>query len=284
MKFRMKPIEVDAEQWFPGKQIDGVQFNAHDNSYCVKTLEGIRPLNPGDWVVTGAGGERYTFRPEVFAVTFDQAGLPSRRLGRGYCLAIILHWLAKIKPGQRLGIVETGTLRFTDELHHIGDGWSTFYVTDWIKRECPSAFYVSVEENAQTVRMCREFLARVGLDQYVQHWSMNSRELAKMTMPVDLAFLDSSDDPQNQLEEYQALEPNFRLPAFVVLDDVYDVPGGINKGAKTIPYVQGKGHQVERVGRMAMIELGQTGVWENIQQDIQAQQAAEMQLEVQGAV
>ncbi|MGH9351743.1 MAG: class I SAM-dependent methyltransferase [Terriglobia bacterium] len=282
MKFRMKPVEVDAEQWFPGKQVQGVEYDQAGNKYQVATQDGARPLNPGDWVVTGAGGEKYTFKPDVFSITFDATNQNSKVMGRGYCLGIILHFLSELKQGVRLGIVETGTLRSVAMPSLIGDGWSTFYVAEWIRRSCPSAFFMSVDASEQAVKTCRELLAREGLDQYVQHWCMHSKELARMTMPVDLAFLDSSDDPQNQLEEFLALERNFRKPAICVLDDIYETQDGGNKGAKLIPHLQKQGLRVERLGRMAVTELGPAGIWEKVVQSIENQRKAGVEINIRG--
>lgn len=282
MKVKMKPVEVDAEQWFPGKQVLGVEYDGDKNSHYVATQEGPRPLSPGDWVVTGAAGERYTFKPEVFSLTFDSANHASKTMGRGYCLGIILHFLSELKQGLRLGVVETGTLRSVAGPSLVGDGWSTFYVAEWIRRNCPSTMFMSVDASEQAVKICRELLAREGLDQYVQHWCMHSKELARMTMPVDLAFLDSSDDPQNQLDEFMALERNFRQPAVCVLDDIYDTQDGGNKGAKLIPHLQKQGLRVERLGRMAVAELKPAGIWPKVVQMIQKQRDAGVEINITG--
>jgi hypothetical protein len=69
-KFIKKKLIVDAEQWFPGLQIDGVlqpsphsmtQFAAH-----VITSEGAIALKPGDWIVTKNPKERYVYANKIF--------------------------------------------------------------------------------------------------------------------------------------------------------------------------------------------------------------------------
>lgn len=106
-KFKKKPIEIEAHQWFkngdhpedgvtdPSKE-EGKVVRYYRNPYnynyppptslvihegpcthCGKimrthgqidTLEGVCP---GDWIATGAKGERYPIKPDVFAETYD---------------------------------------------------------------------------------------------------------------------------------------------------------------------------------------------------------------------
>jgi hypothetical protein len=80
MRFRKKPVVIDAVQWFPGTRVDGVQEMAHDpgdgstvsNGYgFIDTLEGAMRVSPGDWVITGVQGERYPCKPDIFDATYE---------------------------------------------------------------------------------------------------------------------------------------------------------------------------------------------------------------------
>ena len=73
MKFRKKPILVDAIQWFPGKDIEGVFDNEGDGTgvHFIKTLEGLMEVSSGDWIVTGVKGERYPVRDDIFELTYE---------------------------------------------------------------------------------------------------------------------------------------------------------------------------------------------------------------------
>lgn len=88
MKFRKIPHIVDAVQWFPGKNVEGV-FSEMSissagvfimNSFgSIKTLEGIMTVSPGDWVVTGVKGEKWPVKPDIFSLTYEkvnEAGMP----------------------------------------------------------------------------------------------------------------------------------------------------------------------------------------------------------------
>jgi hypothetical protein len=84
-KFRSKLVEIEAQQWFPGKDVPGVQaeecwaeiggrghgrqrFRQPDKHYVI-TIHGQKTyLEPGDWVVTESrDSERhYPVKPEDF--------------------------------------------------------------------------------------------------------------------------------------------------------------------------------------------------------------------------
>jgi hypothetical protein len=86
-KYRKKPVVIEAEQWWPGKEIEGViQRPARDvpsraggiaftvpPHYAIETLEGEMTVNPGDWVITGVKGERYPCKPDIFETTYEPA-------------------------------------------------------------------------------------------------------------------------------------------------------------------------------------------------------------------
>lgn len=94
MKFRKKPVLVDAVQYTPGLEdgyacyvIGGGRFAGyHDKKTpvppafrkvpAIKTLSGFEEIGTHDWVITGAGGNRYICDPEIFAQTYETADGP----------------------------------------------------------------------------------------------------------------------------------------------------------------------------------------------------------------
>ncbi len=80
-RFRKKPIVIEAEQWWPGKHVDGVHEVVHaagaddptlSNGYgFIHTLEGHMRVMPGDWIITGVKGERYPCKPDIFEATYE---------------------------------------------------------------------------------------------------------------------------------------------------------------------------------------------------------------------
>jgi hypothetical protein len=90
-KFRKKPVVIEAEQWFPGKHIAGVENTyvldpaspayridplhaigvTHYPMGAIHTLEGVMFASPGDWIITGVQGEKYPCKPDIFAATYE---------------------------------------------------------------------------------------------------------------------------------------------------------------------------------------------------------------------
>ena len=96
MKFRKKPVVIEAVQWFkygdhpdvdqlsiaeaqalaPGK----TGYQGHNGELwdrcamgAVGTLEGRHIVTPGDWIIQGVKGELYPCKPDIFAATYEPA-------------------------------------------------------------------------------------------------------------------------------------------------------------------------------------------------------------------
>lgn len=76
-KYRKKPVIVDAEQWFPGKQVEGVNEPVEGElpRHFVKTAHNqIVYLEPGDWVIREPDGRGfYPCKPDIFDSTYEEA-------------------------------------------------------------------------------------------------------------------------------------------------------------------------------------------------------------------
>ena len=88
MRFRKKPVVIDAVQFFEqqddpdvllvhiapdglilGTSVDfGVTARV---GFALQTLEGWHEVTPGDWIITGVKGERYPCKPDIFAATYE---------------------------------------------------------------------------------------------------------------------------------------------------------------------------------------------------------------------
>lgn len=72
MKFRKKPVVIEATQWF--KDGDHPAVTAYvwgEGCGWIMTLEGGHIVTPGDWVITGVKGEHYPCKPDIFAMTYE---------------------------------------------------------------------------------------------------------------------------------------------------------------------------------------------------------------------
>jgi hypothetical protein len=67
MKYRKKPVIIDAEQYKPGLE-DG--FNT-EGQPIIKTLEGDHIISPDDWIITGIKNERYPCKNDIFEMTYE---------------------------------------------------------------------------------------------------------------------------------------------------------------------------------------------------------------------
>jgi len=80
MKYRKKPIVVEAVQW-TGENVREIHYFAKKaltwggnpgNEYIViPTLEGDMMAMPGDWIIRGIKGELYPCKPDIFAATYE---------------------------------------------------------------------------------------------------------------------------------------------------------------------------------------------------------------------
>lgn len=105
-QYRKKPVVIEAVQWFKNgdhpednlppndKLLDGEPYEGcvvryyrdpyddgqrscqhcgrimHDHGW-IDTLEGGHVVCPGDWIITGAQGERYPCKPDIFSATYE---------------------------------------------------------------------------------------------------------------------------------------------------------------------------------------------------------------------
>lgn len=72
MKFRKKPVVIEATQWFKDGDHPEVKL-VHEGEYAIKTLEGYMQVTAGDWIITGVKGEHYPCKPDIFEMTYEKA-------------------------------------------------------------------------------------------------------------------------------------------------------------------------------------------------------------------
>ena len=85
MKFRKKPVVIEATQWFKhgdhdmvyevmgnAEEINGWIAMTPTGCYAIKTLEGHMTVSPGDWIIQGAFGEFYPCKPDIFEATYEK--------------------------------------------------------------------------------------------------------------------------------------------------------------------------------------------------------------------
>lgn len=68
MKFRKKPVVIEAVQWFKYGDHPAV---VNMGVPLIMTLEGPLYVTPGDWIIKGVAGEFYPCKPDIFAATYE---------------------------------------------------------------------------------------------------------------------------------------------------------------------------------------------------------------------
>jgi len=76
MKYRKKPVVIEATQWFnhgdhPAVVRPPKGEDTSDLWGWIHTLEGGYRVVPGDYIITGVKGEHYPCKPEIFAATYE---------------------------------------------------------------------------------------------------------------------------------------------------------------------------------------------------------------------
>ena len=80
MKYRKKPVVIEAIQWTGNNEEEILDFcqgkssyTAENNEITINTLEGIMYASCGDFIIKGVHGEFYPCKPEIFAKTYEPA-------------------------------------------------------------------------------------------------------------------------------------------------------------------------------------------------------------------
>jgi hypothetical protein len=84
MKYRKKPVVIDAWQWDGKSLIDARDFSDKTGlpwfnigarggvtGLIIPTLEGEMIAQQGDWIIRGIEGELYPCKPDIFEATYE---------------------------------------------------------------------------------------------------------------------------------------------------------------------------------------------------------------------
>ena len=86
MKFRKKPVEIEAIQWTGDNLGEICEFVNHydirvaphgiegiqKEELYINTLEGTMHASEGDWIIKGVHGEFYPCKPDIFEETYER--------------------------------------------------------------------------------------------------------------------------------------------------------------------------------------------------------------------
>lgn len=87
MKFRKKPVVIEAFKWTGGpdqtedpiwivqaikeNKVFFVNTGTEDVELCIATLEGVMTAKQGDFIIQGIKGEIYPCKPDIFEATYE---------------------------------------------------------------------------------------------------------------------------------------------------------------------------------------------------------------------
>lgn len=85
MRYRKKPVVIDAWQWNGSTIEDLHRFNVENNlsfktlairsritGLLIETLEGDHIATKGDYIIRGVQGEYYPCKPDIFEATYER--------------------------------------------------------------------------------------------------------------------------------------------------------------------------------------------------------------------
>ena len=84
MKFRKKPVVIEAVQWtgtteclafirgFMKPNYPAWGKESYPDCLIIHTLEGDHKANIGDWIIKGVKGEFYPCKPDIFEQTYEK--------------------------------------------------------------------------------------------------------------------------------------------------------------------------------------------------------------------
>lgn len=95
IQFRKKPVVIEAVQYagkgnmnprggLPDWLWDALKngtayFSNGADPLCIRTLEGVLTVAPGDWIIRGVKGELYPCKPDIFAASYEPVTGDSRQ-------------------------------------------------------------------------------------------------------------------------------------------------------------------------------------------------------------
>lgn len=93
MKYRKKPVVIEAVQWTGHNKVEIYEFLSGDSSgdvkpegehykfaesqdggvdtLWIKTLEGNMTVSEGDYIIRGGAGKYYACKPDIFSETYE---------------------------------------------------------------------------------------------------------------------------------------------------------------------------------------------------------------------
>lgn len=135
-----------------------------------------------------------------------------------------------------LDILETGSIRGTEEQYHQNDGWSTLTFAQYVRDNGGSLVSIDLDTAAAD-----EVLTRHGvrdLVELIKGDSVQTINALEISRGLDVVLLDSDNDADLIMAEFNAVSRLTNTPALFLVDDVEPGSTGVVKGHRILPWLQ----------------------------------------------
>lgn len=184
-------------------------------------------------------------------------------MSRALTIINILDRMRKDVPDRPLRIVETGMVRSLKDEYHEGDGWSTLYLSRWTRDN--GSVFISLDMDPGAVRAARNLLHDNGLEEGPDITLLcgpSHEVLQTLDGPWDLIYLDTADDPDNTVNEFNLLRNGIKDTIVIVDDSSLDISTpGVNKARKLVGVAAREGVPMFQVGRHVILAFGGSLEW-----------------------
>ena len=119
---------------------------------------------------------------------------------------------------QPINIVETGTIRGTTEASRVGDGWSTQFFAQHVRKFGGKVFAIDLKPDTVPMVLSGDEMQYVQL--VTDHSISALTRLVSQRHEIEVAFLDSDNDAQLIFHEFLIAEQLVKAGGLVIVDDV----------------------------------------------------------------
>jgi methyltransferase family protein len=147
---------------------------------------------------------------------------------------------------EKLTILETGSIRGTEEQYHQNDGWSTLTFAEYVRDHGGSLTSIDLDTAAANEVLSRHEVRH--LVDLIEGDSVETINALPRDTALDVVLLDSDNDADLIMREFIAVRELVISPALFLVDDVEPGSTGVVKGHTILPWLSNNGvpYRLER--------------------------------------
>lgn len=152
-----------------------------------------------------------------------------------------------------LTIVETGTIRSVHPQYAIGDGHSTLHIARFCANSVFDHSFHTIDLNTT---IAKRYMEEMAVEDYVTFHEGNSLNILPQFSQIDVAYLDSANDADLILAEFEIVLP--KTKHFIIIDDVDPKNKELRKGLKVLQLLGKTSLPYSVRNRQLVIRVNQT--------------------------